>query len=155
MAKYSLAFKKEVVEVCLQGAGCKAVAARFGLEQAQVRYWVGLYQQHGEASLSPRQSTHYSAEYKVNVLQHMWCEERSYYQTATLYGLSDRSSVREWERLYHTGGIHALENPIPEDVSAPCPLNHRPLLPPLEYPAKRRVKNCSRKMSACARRWLT
>ncbi|KXU85778.1 hypothetical protein CI15_19440 [Paraburkholderia monticola] len=53
--------------------------------------------------------SHYSAEFKLSVLQRMWSEQLSYTQTATLYDIRGDRSIVNWERQYHGGGIDALK----------------------------------------------
>lgn len=108
MAKYSPSFKREVVLAHLKGTGHKAVAIRYGVDRAEVRHWTALYRQHGLAGLDRRPPRQYSAEFKLQVLQHMWREKLSCYQATALYGIRSKRSVPTWERLYHEGGIEAL-----------------------------------------------
>lgn len=108
MAKHSPSFKREVVDAYLEGpSGYKVVAARFGLHRKLVELWVAHFRQDGQAGLD-RQHRHYSAEFKLQVLQHMWREELSHTQTMALYGIRGKSAVSVWERTYNEGGIEAL-----------------------------------------------
>jgi len=126
MAKHGPSFKREVVDTYLEGAaGYKAVAAQFGLHRKQVELWVAHFRQHGQAGLD-RQYRHYSAEFKLQVLQHMWREGLSYSQTMALYGIRGRSAVSLWERKYNEGGIEALM-PRPK---GPQPAMSEPPRPP-------------------------
>ncbi len=127
MAKYSFGFKMEVIEAYVEGAGYKVLAARYGLEQAQIRHWVALYQQHGQVSLRRRKPVQYSADFKHEVLRRMWGKELSTYETAALYGLPDRAIVGRWERLYHEGSIEAL---MPRPRGRSCAMPVKPPPPP-------------------------
>jgi transposase len=109
MAKYDEKFKIAVVQEYLAGGtGYKALAVKFGILHSQVKRWVDFYRQRGENGLIKKFS-HYSAEFKLSVLQHMWRDELSFTQTAALFDLRGGPAVASsWERNYHKGGITAL-----------------------------------------------
>ncbi len=101
MAKYSLAFKREVVDAYLdpdQGDGIKRLAKRYGVPRNHVRHWVALFKEHGEAGLSRRRRQTYSPELKLEILQRMVREELSYTQVTALYGIRNKARVAAWER---------------------------------------------------------
>ncbi|RMH87319.1 IS3 family transposase [Lysobacter pythonis] len=139
MAKYSAAFKREVVDTYLKGQvkgasenGFKRLARLYGVPRSQIRHWVSLFKEHGQAGLERRrQHQRLSAEAKLQILQHMWREELSQTQTVALYGLRNNSSLSLWERQYNQGGIDALKPrprarppvmPKPEPPPAPPPV---------------------------------
>jgi transposase len=51
---------------------------------------------------------HYSAEFRLSVLQHMWDNELSYGQAAAVFNIRGPGSGGHWARCYHSGGIDAL-----------------------------------------------
>lgn len=109
MVKYEASFKLEVVQRYLSGAdGYKAVAQLFNLNHGMVRRWVERYRAHGISGLRKKHS-HYSAEFKWQLLRQMWDEQLSYSQVLVLYDLRVSTDViRAWERRYHEGGVDAL-----------------------------------------------
>jgi transposase len=110
MTRYDERFKRQVVQDYLGGAGgYRALGAQYGIDQAILRLWVDRYRQHGDAGLR-RKSSHYSAQFKLSVLQQMWQEELSYRQVVTMFDLRGGTGVISgWERLYHQGGLEALK----------------------------------------------
>jgi transposase len=113
MTKYHSCLKREVVDACLQGnhlPGCEAavIAKCYGIDVRLVRHWVLLFQQHGQPGLDPKYS-HYNAQFKLQVLQHLWREALPATEIAALYGIRNRAAVSCWDRQYHEGGIEALE----------------------------------------------
>lgn len=110
MAKHNEDFKLTIVQEYLAGAsGYKALAAKYDLDYGTVRNWVARYRLHGEAGLRKKFS-HYSAEFKLSVLQRMWQEELSYHQVIALFDLRGGTVVvSTWERQYHEGGLDALK----------------------------------------------
>ena len=110
MARYDERFKQQVVQEYLTGiGGYRALGTKHGIDQAMVRLWVDKYRQHGDVGLR-RKSSRYSAQFKLAVLQQMWQEELSYRQVVTLFDLRGGTGVISgWERLYHEGGLEALQ----------------------------------------------
>jgi transposase len=109
MAKYDEKFKSALVQEYLSnGGGYRALSAKYGVGYGQIRRWVSSYRQNGDNGLIKKFS-HYSAEFKLSVLQRMWREDLSFSQTVALFDLRGGSTVVSgWERKYHAGGITAL-----------------------------------------------
>ncbi len=108
MTKHNEQFKLAVVQQYLTGmAGYDAVAQAHGLDRGTVRRWVALHREHGVAGLQKKFS-HYSAEFKLSVLQHMWSDELSCQGVAAAFNIRNAACIRDWERCYHSGGIDAL-----------------------------------------------
>jgi transposase len=130
MSKYSEQFKLSVVEQYLTGAlGFQSIGAQHGVPQSMVRKWVGLYRLHGTDGLR-KKFTHYTAEFKLSVLQHMWGNELSYGETAAAFNIRHHAAVGVWERCYHEGGLDALmprrrgrtkKMPDPKETQPPLP----------------------------------
>jgi len=81
---------------------------RYGLAYSIIRRWVKGYEQRGLKALR-KKSSRYSAPFKLSVLQHMWREELSAIQTATLFDIRGGAGViRTWGCQYHEGGLEAL-----------------------------------------------
>ena len=109
MTKYDEEFKRSVVQDYLaDGGGCKALAAKYGVHREQIRRWVESYRHNGDSGLIKKFS-HYSAEFKLQVLKRMWREELSFSQTVHLFNLRGGVGVvSNWQRKYYEGGITAL-----------------------------------------------
>jgi transposase len=108
MSKYTESFKLAVVEHYLTGlAGYQTVGRHHGIDSTMVRKWVASYRLHGVAGLQ-KKFTHYSAAFKLSVLQHMWEQSLSYAETSARFDIRSPVMVGQWERRYHDGGIEAL-----------------------------------------------
>ena len=109
MAKYDEIFKRSVVQDYLAGGGgYKGLASKYGVTSGQIRNWVGFYRLNGDKGLTKKFS-HYSAKFKLHILEHMWREELSFTQTIHLFDLRGGGGVvSAWQRKYHEGGITAL-----------------------------------------------
>jgi transposase len=133
MSKYSTSFKLAVVEDYLTGsAGYKTVGHHHGIDHAIVHKWVAFYRLHGKAGLQ-KKFTHYSAAFKLSVLQHMWAHMLSHIQTAAVFDIRSLAMVGQWERLYHSGGIDALTpRPRGRPKTMPTPRTPPPSSAPVE-----------------------
>jgi transposase len=72
-----------------------------------VRRWVLAFRAHGLDGLKKKFS-HYSAEFKLSVLQHMWDNELSYGQTTALFNIRSPGAISAWEHDYRRAGLDAL-----------------------------------------------
>jgi len=128
MSKYSEQFKLGVVEQYLKGTlGYKQVSKEHNLHASTVKLWVKLHKAHGADGLAKKFS-HYSAEFKLFVLQRMWDDDLSCLQVAAVFNIRNASSISHWERCYHSGGLDAL---VPRKRGRP---NKMPIRPSTESP---------------------
>lgn len=108
MSKYSEQFKLAVVQQYLSGTlGYKQVGEEHHLDHSTVRRWVKLHEAHGMDGLTKKFS-HYSAEFKLSVLQRMWDGDLSFRQAAAVFNIRNASDIGHWENCYHNGGLDAL-----------------------------------------------
>jgi transposase len=133
MARYKEEFKLRVVEQYISGLwSLSELSTRHKLDSATIRSWVASYRHHGPSGVRKKFS-HYSAQFKLSVLQRMWREGLSRRQTTALFDLRGGTGVvAAWERQYHGGGLDALKpkprgrpktmtTPSPKPVSAGSP----------------------------------
>ena len=133
MTKYNEAFKLLVVQSYAEGQqGYKRLARQYGPGPTTIRRWVKHYEEHGLSGLQKKFS-HYSAEFKLAVLQRMRQEELSALQATTLFDIRGGAGVvRRWESQYHEGGFQALE---PKARGRPTKMpTTEPPKPPLPLP---------------------
>jgi len=84
MAQYDEEFKPTIVEEYLKGvSGYKILSAKFGVNRMTIKGWVNFYCHHGDAGLRKRPS-HYSARFKLSVLNQMWLQGLSFNQVAAV-----------------------------------------------------------------------
>ena len=129
MIKHSDQFKLQVVKQYLAGTiGFRSLAREHGIASPMVRRWVEWYRLHGMAGLTAKRS-HYSAEFKLSVLQDMWDNALSQAQVAAKYNVRNPASIGIWERRYESGSFEALSKPsrkkspeMPAPTSKPEPL---------------------------------
>lgn len=129
MSKYTEQFKLAIVGEYLSGSiNLYAIAQQHGLCPSTLRRWVALHRLHGENGLKKKYG-HYSAKFKLSVLQHMWEHALSYRETAVVFNIGNHSILQAWERRYHSGGIEALvphPRGRPKKMSIPKPAEPQP-----------------------------
>jgi transposase len=119
MTKYDERFKLSVVQRYLDGeGGYLALAGEYGLAHSLVKRWVHRYRAHG-AEAFKKKFSHYSADFKLLVLRHMWENELSYGQTAVQFDIRNPGVLSVWERSFHRGGLEALK---PRPRGKPTPM---------------------------------
>ena len=90
LAKYTTQLKLEVIGRYLVGdIGIATLGRLYGVDYSQVRRWVHLYQAHGEAGIT-KKDTSFSPSEKVEILQYMWANQLSYMQTAAHFNVRSR-----------------------------------------------------------------
>tara|TARA_B110000967_G_scaffold150233_1_gene154059 strand:- start:6934 stop:7293 length:360 start_codon:yes stop_codon:yes gene_type:complete len=68
--KYDYAFKLECVKLVLESDySAEAVSNQKGLNESNIRKWVGFYKTQGERGLLPRKNRSYSTVFKLKVVQ--------------------------------------------------------------------------------------
>lgn len=108
MAKYSLEFKKEVVEYYLAGKGSfTKTSKKFCVDRSDVRKWVAAFNYHGIDGLTSKHGT-YTGEFKLSVLKYMQDTGSSARNAAAHFNIPGYVSVCKWERIYFEEGLDAL-----------------------------------------------
>lgn len=127
MARHGFDVKKAAVQEYLAGPkGFRALAPKYGVDQATIRKWVDIYRQHGDAGLVRRTSpAHYSVQFKLSVLGRIRREALTYRQAVAIFNLrAGTGEIAGWQRKYHEGGLEALEpkrRGRPKKMPAPQP----------------------------------
>jgi transposase len=113
MSKYSYEFKLSIVEEYIAGRnGYREISRQRGIQHGDLREWVASYKANGIEGLKKKFS-HYTAEFKLLVLKHMWDNKLSHRETIAVFDIRSRACLRHWENSYRSGGIQALE-PLPK-----------------------------------------
>lgn len=135
MTKYDAAFRHRLVSEYLNGSeSARSLARRHGVGNTTLVRWIAAYRHHGEQGLRQKYSR-YSAEFKLQVLQHMWREALTHTQASAHFDLRDSGAVGRWERRYHEAGFNALQ-PRPASRRPAMP-HSKPTRPDMSLPADR------------------
>ena len=80
--KYDYAFKLECVKLVLEKHySCGSVSKQKGINESNIRKWVGFYKSQGKTGLLPRKNQSYSVDFKLKVLKSISKEFLSLSQT--------------------------------------------------------------------------
>jgi len=146
MTKNTDEFKYQVVQEYLNGVmGYVGLSQKYCLDHSMIRRWVSWYRAHGIEGIR-KKFTHYSAEFKLSVLTHLWDNGLSYSQAAAHFNIRNPGILAQWVRLYREGGLDALEPrrqgrprsmsaPVnkPSEDQEPTPLSQEALLKELNH----------------------
>ncbi|WP_095742943.1 IS3 family transposase [Sediminibacillus massiliensis] len=109
MRKFSVLEKHFAVQRYLnERISYRDLAKELGIDNSSLRYWVKLYEYHGDtAFLFPY--TNYTPAFKLKVIQ--FIEEKNYSirEASALFHIPDSSMVRRWKKKWETGGFDALK----------------------------------------------
>lgn len=112
---YSDDLKLIVVEEYMDGKrGYRSLAKKYNISDKKlVRTWVQNYELNGKEGLKRKKGkTHYSLDFKLNVLHFRQSTGASYSETAKTFNLTNPSMIANWHRVYTEGGTEALTKPI-------------------------------------------
>lgn len=111
MGKYSVQFKITAVKAYISGDdGFRKIANRYSIDCSLLRRWVATFQARGSAGLRAN-GHHYSAAFKLSIIECMHKERLSCREVAARFGLGQSSRVGIWERQYYSGGLDHLSVP--------------------------------------------
>jgi transposase len=127
MAKHSQEFKRQVVEHYLsENVGYKSVSQLFGIDHSTVRKWIAAFNQHGSDGLFIKTTkTVYPPDFKLDVVHAIIEEGLSLWEAQQRFCVRERMTIRQWLRLYESGGIAALQ-PKPKGHAKPMPKLKQP-----------------------------
>ncbi|WP_156178288.1 IS3 family transposase [Bacillus sp. SA1-12] len=108
MAKFTTEEKIQIVLRYLKrNESINKVAEEVNVSPPILSGWIRLYEQFGlEAFI--KSYTSYSVEFKLNVLKFMKDTGISSYDAAAIFNISSPGLIRNWRKLFETGGIDAL-----------------------------------------------
>jgi transposase len=108
MAKYTYEQKLEaVLNVTDKHMSVDSAAKILGTGYSHVRRWVKRYEMYGTDGLLQKSGT-YTGQFKQHVIEFMHQEHLSIFETATIFGIPQDSTVGKWECIYYEKGPQAL-----------------------------------------------
>ena len=110
MAKYSAEEKLKAVLRYLEGKESSIEIARsIGTDHAAIIKWTKQYKYNGAEAFIKRY-TNYSAQFKLDVLNHMIENGTSLNETAAIFGIAAPSTILQWRKQLETQGFDALQS---------------------------------------------
>ena len=108
--KYDYAFKLECVKLVLEKHySCNYVSAQKGLNESNIRKWVGFYKQYGAIGLLPRKNQSYSVNFKLKVLKEIDTDLLSLRNTGIRFNIPDTAVIVKWKKDFANFGLAGLE----------------------------------------------
>lgn len=108
--KYDYAFKLECVKLVLESHySAEAVSKQKGLNESNIRKWVGFYKIQGKKGLLPRNNRSYSAVFKLEVLQTIDKEFLSLREASFKFNIPDPGVIVKWKRNFASFGFEGLQ----------------------------------------------
>lgn len=108
MPKYTRELKLFISKQGSEGKSSRDLAKQFDINSRLIRYWVTVYEIHGEQSFLPEPQSKY-ASYRLNALKLMWTNGWSINQTSAILNLSSSSAVSRWLQRFNENGIRGLK----------------------------------------------
>ena len=108
MSKYSLDFKLQVINYCIENyCGYRVCAKHFNIDVTCVKQWKRKYEKFGIDGLV-KNKRKYDGNFKLNVIKYMHSNHLSLTQTAIHFNIGCKKIVKKWEQIYYEEGPQAL-----------------------------------------------
>jgi transposase len=108
--KYDYGFKLECVKLVLENHySCDYVSNQKGLNESNIRKWVGFYKQYGSIGLLPRKNQSYSVNFKLKVIKSIDKDLLSLRDASIKFNIPDTGIIVKWKKDFATFGLQGLE----------------------------------------------
>lgn len=108
--KYDYGFKLECVKLVLENHySCDYVSNQKGLNESNIRKWVGFYKQYGSIGLLPRKNQSYSVSFKMKVIKSIDKDLLSLRDASIKFNIPDTGIIVKWKKDFATFGLQGLE----------------------------------------------
>jgi transposase len=107
--KYDYAFKLECVALVLKKHYSHRYVSKLkGVEESNIRKWIGFYKAHGEKGLLPRKNQSYSVDFKLKVINVIQKESLTLRGASIKFNIPDFAIITKWQKDFTTFGIDGL-----------------------------------------------
>ena len=107
--KYDYAFKLECVELVLKKHNSILYVSKLkGLNESNIRKWVGFYNRYGKTGLLPRKNQNYSTDFKLKVLKSINDDYLSLSEACLKFNITSESVIIKWQKDFTTFGVDGL-----------------------------------------------
>ena len=108
--KYDYAFKLECVKLVLEKHySCNYVSNQKGLNESNIRKWLGFYTRYGAIGLLPRKNECYSVAFKLKVLKAIDKDFLSLRSSSIKFNIPDAAIIVKWKRDFANFGLQGLQ----------------------------------------------
>ena len=108
--KYDYAFKLECVKLVLEKHySCNYVSNQKGINESNIRKWLGFYTRYGAIGLLPRKNECYSVAFKLKVLKAIDKDFLSLRSSSIKFNIPDAAIIVKWKRDFANFGLQGLQ----------------------------------------------
>ena len=108
--KYDYAFKLECVKLVLEKHySYNDVSNQKGLNESNIRKWIGFYKQYGAIGLLPRKNQSYSVAFKLRVLRAIDKDLMSLRESSIKFNIPDTAIIVKWKRDFAKFSLVGLQ----------------------------------------------
>ena len=119
--KYDYAFKLECVKLVLEKHySYNDVSNQKGLNESNIRKWIGFYKQYGAIGLLPRKNQSYSVAFKLRVLRAIDKDLMSLRESSIKFNIPDTAIIVKWKRDFAKFSLVGLQ---PKTRGRPISMN--------------------------------
>ena len=109
--KYDYTFKLECVKLVLEKHySCNYVSAQKGLNESNIRKWVGFYKQYGSVGLLPRKNQSYTVNFKLKVLKAIDKDLISLRDASIRFNIPGTGNIVKWKKDFANFGLVGLQS---------------------------------------------
>ena len=107
--KYDYSFKLECLRLVLdKHYSCVEVSKLKGVDESNIRKWVGFYNKHGKVGLLPRKNQSYNLDFKIRVLKSISERVLSLRKACVEFNIPSESVIIKWQRDFANFGFEGL-----------------------------------------------
>ena len=108
--KYNYKFRLDCVEAVLKGNhSITWIAKKKGIDQRNLRLWLGFYEQYGNEGLKDRKRSNYTSTFKHAVLLAIDKEQLSLRAACFRFNIPSDSVIISWRKAYELNGLLGLK----------------------------------------------
>lgn len=109
--KYTFKFKLECVKLVLEEHNpITYVSTIKGPSRANIRKWIGFYQEYGEIGLLSSKNQSYSIDFKIRVLKFIESKKTSLREASIKFNIPDTAIIIKWQRDFANFGVNGLNS---------------------------------------------
>ncbi len=109
--KYTFKFKLECVKLVLEEHNSiHYVSTIKGPSRANIRKWIGFYEEYGEIGLLPSKNQSYSVDFKISVMRFIETKKVSLREASIQFNIPDTAIIIKWQRDFANFGVNGLNS---------------------------------------------
>jgi len=126
--KYNYEFRLQCVEAVLKGkSSVRSISKEKGIEDSNLRLWLGFYEQYGKSGLKARVKQYYGSSFKLEVLEAIDKEFLSLRSACVRFNIPSESVIISWRKAYELKGqLGLISQPKGRPKKMKPPIKRKP-----------------------------